>query len=335
MKKTGETYTAWGIGKGVHEMIGLKPMLTPNEQVALLKEKGVAFGRCDEERAIEALSGRDTFLHITAFRRMFQRHSEGKNAGKYVDLDFADLLDVDALDEEVRRCFLLASQDIERAAKTRLMKRISQTAGEDGYGILADFMNAQSKRYRSSIERNLEARAEKIGGGDEYTGSLISHYGESIPVWVFLEVVPFGTKLAFYLFCAERWDDRSMRLKHSALTEVKAVRNCCSHSSCLLNGLAEGKSSAFETPHLVIEWLADHGFKSSKSRRAKMGNRRTQQLVACLTMLDEYRRDASPATLDSIQSLGDLLEDRASRYGQENSFVSYLLFIARVIDSMS
>lgn len=335
MEKTDKTYTAWGIGKGVHEATGLKPMLTPEEQVALLKAKGVAFERCDEESAIEALSGRDTFLHITAFRRMFQRHAEGRNAGKYVDLDFADLLDIDALDEEVRRSFLLASQDIERAAKARLMERISLAAGEDGYGLLADFMDAQTKRYRNSIERNLEARAAKIGSGDEYTGSLISHYGDSIPVWVFLEVVPFGTKLAFYLFCADRWGDQSMKLKHSALTEVKAVRNCCSHNSCLLNGLAEGKSSTFETPHLVIEWLAGHGFKSSKSRRAKMGNRRTQQLVACLAMLDEYRKDASPATLDSIQSLGNLLEDRAGRYGQENSFVSYLSFIARAIDSMN
>lgn len=328
------THAVWGIDKGAHEAIDLKPMLTPEEQVALLKKKGVTFERCGESQAIEALSGRDTFLHITAFRKMFQRHAEGKNAGKYVNLDFADLLDIDALDEEVRRGFLLASQDVERSVKTRLMERISSAPGEDGYGILVDFMDAQVKRYSNSIMRNLEARAEKSGGGDEYAGSLIAHYGDAMPVWVFLEVVPFGTKLALYLFCAERWDDRSMRLKHNVLTDVKAVRNCCSHGSCLLNGLAEGKSSAYETPHLIIEWLAAHGFKKGKSRRAKMGNRRMQQLVACLAMLDECRDDVSPATFAAMGSLKGSLEDGAGRYGQQNGFVSYLSFIARAIDSV-
>ena len=244
MRETGKTYTAWGLSEGVHEAQELKPMLTPEEQIELLKAKGVTFERCTQNEAVEALSGRNTFLHIAAFRKMFQRHSDGDNAGKYVSLDFADLLDMDELDAEVRSCFLLASQDVERIVKTRLIERISLTPGEDGYGILADFIQSQVKGYRSSIERNLKGRIGKHGSADEYTGALIAHYSDAMPVWVFLEVVPFGTLLAFYLFCASRWDDRSMRMRHSMLTEVKAVRNCCSHGSCLINGLAEGKTSS-------------------------------------------------------------------------------------------
>lgn len=335
MEETEKTYAAWGLDDGVHEAQGLKPMLTPEGQVELLKDKGVTFDRCTEEQAIEALAGKDTFLHIAAFRKMFQRHTDGDSAGKYVSLDFADLLNMDELDAEVRSCFLLVSQDIERIVKTRLIERISLTPGEDGYGILADFMQSQVKGYRVSIERNLKGRIGKHGSADEYTGALIAHYSEAMPIWVFLEVVPFGTLLAFYLFCASRWDDRLMRMRHSMLTEVKAVRNCCSHGTCLINGLAEGKSSEYETPHLVIEWLAEHGFKSGKSRRAKMGNRRTQQLVTCLAALDGVRNGASPSTIEALVQLGGALRDRAERYGQENSFVSYLSFIAKAIDSTS
>lgn len=334
MERADRTYIAWSLDDGAREIRNLKPMLTPEEQVQLLQAKGVAFERCDETRAIEVLSSRDTFLHVAAFRKMFQRHTDGDNAGKYVNLDFADLLDMDELDAEVRRCFLLASQDVERIVKTRLIERISLTAGEDGYGILADFMQSQVKGYRVSIERNLKGRIGKHGSVDEYTGALIAHYSEAMPIWVFLEVVPFGTLLAFYLFCASRWDDRAMRMRHSMLTEVKAVRNCCSHGTCLINGLAEGKSSEYETPHLVIEWLAEHGFKSGKSRRAKMGNRRTQQLVTCLAALDGVRSDASASTIEELVRLGGSLSNRAGRYGQENSFVSYLSFIAKAIDNM-
>lgn len=334
MEKADKKYTAWGIGEGVHETAGLKPMLTPEEQVTLLKSKGVTFERCSEEKAIRELSNKDTFLHVAAFRRMFQRHAEGENAGRYVELDFADLLDMESLDSEVRHCFLLASQDIERVAKTRLMERISATSEEDGYGILADFMECQTRRFKKSIARDLEARSAKPSGGDEYTGSLIAHYGSAMPSWVFLEVVPFGTKLAFYLFCANRWGDRAMRQKHSALTEAKAIRNCCSHGSCLINGFSEGKTSTYETPHFVIKWLETHGFKGGKSRRAKMGNRRTQQLIACLALLDDCGNYASSAALDAMRNLGDSLKDRVGRYGQENSFVSHLSFLARAIDSM-
>ena len=45
MGETDKTYTAWGIDDGVHEAQtqNLKPMLTPDEQVALLKAKGFSF----------------------------------------------------------------------------------------------------------------------------------------------------------------------------------------------------------------------------------------------------------------------------------------------------
>lgn len=328
------TYVAWGLDGGVHEARDLKSMLTPEEQVDLLKAKGVTFERCDEQTAIEALMKKNTFLHIASYRKLFQRHRDGDKAGQYVRLDFADLLDMNCLDDEIRGAFRLITGDIERMVKTSLVARISGMAKEDGYGIVAEFMESQSRAYRKSIERNLELRAGPSGRTDVYLGSLIAHYSEAIPVWVFLEVVPFGTLLAFYLFCAGRWDDHSMKLRHSMLTEAKAVRNCCSHGACIVNGFAEGKSSGHETPHMVIEWLVEHGFKSSKSRRAKMGNRRTQQLVTCIAVWDSARGDASPSTTEALVQLEGLLRDRTGCYGQENSFVSYLLFIARAIDSM-
>ena len=54
MVNPSETYTAWSIGEGAHEVTGLKPMLNPEEQVALLKAKGVSFERCGEEQAADA-----------------------------------------------------------------------------------------------------------------------------------------------------------------------------------------------------------------------------------------------------------------------------------------
>lgn len=193
MEKTGGTYIAWGLDGGTHEARGLKPMLTPEEQVALLKAKGVAFERCDKAKAIKAPARRGTFLHLTSCQRLFQRFADEPDEGRYVSLDFADLLDMDELDTVLRRTFLLASQDVERLAKTIIITRISED--EDGYGIVADFMESQEPRYRSYIVRDLHLRKSEEEEGDVYSGRIIGHYGEAIPIWAFLEVVTFGTYL--------------------------------------------------------------------------------------------------------------------------------------------
>lgn len=44
--------TAWGMDDGVHDALSLKPITTPEQQIGLLKGKGVTFERCAEERAL-------------------------------------------------------------------------------------------------------------------------------------------------------------------------------------------------------------------------------------------------------------------------------------------
>lgn len=332
MEKTDKTYTAWGIDKGVHEATGLKPMLTPEEQVALLKSKGVTFERCDEEKAVEALTERDTFLHIASYRKLFQTFQGGKSDGLYAGLDFADLVYLDGLDHKVRRAFLMASQDVERLARVKLMDRAVEHR-EDGYSIVAEFMESQQKRYRNAIESDLKRRMGLGADGDEYSGDLIRRYAGAMPLWVFLEVVTFGTLLALYLFCAERWQNAEMREEHYILKGVKSLRNCCSHGSCILNGFDGGRDSDYALSSVVYAWLAERDIGNSRTRRAKLHNRRMQQLVEALVMLDKMD-DAGKCvdTRTAMTTLRESLDEAAGRYGVQHSFVSYLRFLSALID---
>lgn len=334
MEETNKTYTAWGIGEGAHEATGLKPMLTPEEQISLLKAKGVTFERCSEEDAIKALTERDTFLHIASYRKLFARHDDGPKEGEFVALDFADLIDLDGLDGELRRTFLSLTNDIERIAKTELLARISTMESEDGYSIVARFIESQDAGYRKSIKRDLERRRDSDGAGDTYSGTLIDRYADALPVWVFLEVVPFGTLLAFMLYCAKQWDNAKLRDEHYELTYVKAVRNCCSHMNCIINGLTDEHRSIYETPYSVQKWLTDKGIKSTKSRRAKLKNRRVQQLVTTLAAFDSVDGLTSPESKARLALLSGSLKERSRSYGAQNGFVSYLSFLAKVIDTV-
>ena len=333
MVNPSETYTAWSIGEGAHEVTGLKPMLNPEEQVALLKAKGVSFERCGEEQAADALARRGTFVHLASCRRLFQKHASGDDRGKYVRLDFADLLDGVALDDELRKAFLAVSQDVERLAKTSMVTRASRLDDEDGYGIVADFMRAQQRRYRSYIERDLSSRMSAGIVGDVYTGRIIGHYRDAMPVWAFLEVVTFGTALAFCLFCSERWDDAVMREEHYILKGVKAVRNCCSHGSCIVNGMDGSNECDYALSSLVYDWLAEKGVGNSKTRRAKLRNRRMQQLLETLVMFDRLGGPAlCPRSTALLEGLRASLLGTCESYGVQNGFVSYLRFLANLID---
>lgn len=333
MENADKTYIVWGIDEGVHEARNLKPMLTPEEQVELLKTKGVAFDRCSEEQAIEALSRCGTFMHLASCRRLFQKHAEGPDKGRYVALDFADLFVLNELDDKIRRTFLLAAQDVERLAKTAIVARISEDPGEDGYGIVADFMESQQGRYQGYVKRDLSLRMGAEIEGDVYAGRIIAHYSEAMPVWAFLEVVTFGTLLAFYLFCSERWEDAAMREEHYILKGVKSVRNCCSHGSCILNGMEKSYESDYALSSLVYAWLNDNGVPNSKTRRAKLKNRRIQQLLETLVMFGRLDGAAlSASTADALSELRVALLDTCDGYGNQNGFVSYLRFLADLID---
>lgn len=329
MEKTDKTYTAWGIDDGVHEAQDLKPMLTPEEQVALLKAKGVTFERCTEAEAIAALTERDSFLHIASYRKLFQKHQDGEKEGQYVRLDFADLLNLDALDARLRSAFQSVAYDIERVAKARLIERISLDELEDGYAIVAEFMASQQKRYRNSIESNLKVRMVE----DPYTGALIARYAADMPVWVFLEVVSFGTLLAFYLFCAERWNDEKMRQEHYAMKGVKAVRNCCSHGACVVNGFDSEHDADTRASSIAYEWLDSKGLERSGARKAKLRNRRIQQLLETLVMFERMGcASSSRYSVDDLRGLKASISEVCEKYGEQNAFVSYLGFLARLID---
>ncbi|MDN4468886.1 Abi family protein [Gordonibacter sp. RACS_AR68] len=329
MEKTDKTYTAWGIDSGAHEARGLKPMLTPEEQVTLLKAKGVTFERCTEAEAIAALTERDSFLHIASYRKLFQKHQDGEKEGQYVRLDFADLLNLDALDARLRSAFQSVAYDIERVAKARLIERISLDDSEDGYAIVAEFMASQQKRYRNSIESNLKVRMVE----DAYTGALIARYAADMPVWVFLEVVSFGALLAFYLFCAERWNDEEMRQEHYAMKGVKAVRNCCSHGACVVNGFDSEHDADTRASSIAYEWLDSKGLERSGARKAKLRNRRIQQLLETLVMFERMGcASSSRYSVDDLRGLKGSISEVCEKYGEQNAFVSYLGFLARLID---
>lgn len=143
-----------------------KPLLTVDQQVGHLRSKGVRFDLCDEEHARRILATQDHYFRLAAYRVLFPKRIGGAHDGEYAGLDFGHLVDLAAIDQELR-CFLLPlTLEVESSAKTRLVGRITENPDEDGYAVLADYLvslnHAERNRRQGEISR-LE--------GDTYYGA--------------------------------------------------------------------------------------------------------------------------------------------------------------------
>ena len=254
-----------------------KPLLDIAGQIALLKSKGVTFELCPEEVASTYLADRTYFFKIYAFRTLFERRVGGTRDGEYVDLDFEHLRRLASVDRTMRYTLLPLTLDVEHYARTKLVREVTQREDEDGYSIVADYLtslNHAERRRREGEVRALEP--------DAYCGDLARKYRlpDRMPLWVFLELVTFGTFINLYLFCANRWNDREMRDEHYLLRQTKSLRNACAHSSNIINGFTKCNGNV-ATNARVSAALAEAGI-SRRVRAAKMRNPRLKQIATVL-----------------------------------------------------
>lgn len=278
-----------------------KPMLNVEQQIAHLKSKGVTFELCSEEEAARHLSRTTYYFKLAAYRVLFQKRVGGDRDGQYVGLDFGNLLQLAAVDQALRYTVLPMTLDVEHAARAKLMSRLEGVPGEDGYGIVADYMaslNHDNRRRRQAEINMLEP--------DAYCGDLVRKYRDDLPAWVFLELVSFGSFIDFYLFCSQRWGDSAMNEEHYMLRSIKAARNAAAHSSNVVNGFGKASGNAPVTPGTLSKALSAAGI-SKRVRTSKMANPRLQQIATLLymhsnTVADEASRKRSARELKALSA---------------------------------
>ena len=252
-----------------------KPILTIEQQIMHLKQRGVSFELCAEAEAARILAGQDHYFRLAAYRVLFPKRVGGPRDGQYAGLDFGHLVDLAAIDRELRGFLLPLTLDVENSAKTRLIERITEKPGEDGYSIISDYLAALNHGDRNRREGELRRLQN-----DAYLGPLVSRYpiGE-MPAWVFLELSSFGAFADFYLFCANRWGDSGMRDEHYMLRRANSLRNAAAHSSAIVNGLGSPLGAPqLRYPAPLAAALGENRHVK-RLRRSKMRNPRILQMA--------------------------------------------------------
>ncbi|MCI8469481.1 MAG: Abi family protein [Eggerthellaceae bacterium] len=286
-----------------------------------------------EDEAERYLAQNNNYFRLRSYRTNFVKVPAGKRAGEYENLDFKMLVDLSIIDMLLRNELLPMTLDIEHFFKVRLLSRIEEQR-EDGYKLVADYLATRDEVQPSGKVGNRVKEEISRGTGSPYMSSLIKRYQDgALPVWVFLEVISFGTFIHFYRFCAKRFNDKDMIDEYYLLQNARHMRNACAHNNCLLNNTMSG-GSKFEVSRLVSNALGEVPGIGRGMRRAKMRNDLFQGIATVFYLHKEF---ASPGIhghrAASLHEFTGRMNKHADYYGGNDQVNTGFRFIDRMVEA--
>ena len=205
-----------------------KQMCTTTELIQHLQNKGITFNHITVAEAQSMLDTKNYYFKLGSYRKNFAKNNEDK----YINLDFAYLTDLAAIDAQLREYLLELSLDIEHGIKTFLITNISNNPKEDGYSIVNDFKTKYLTQYQHTLTQLNKNR---------YLHNLYQKYHSDMPVWVFMEIASFGVLSLFVDFYYKKYKTKNLRQIHAHLKFCKNIRNACAHSDPFLINLFSDK----------------------------------------------------------------------------------------------
>lgn len=306
----------------------LKPKLSIDNQIEHLKEKGVQFNIINETEAKDYLSNHNNYFKLTAYRKNYSKHPDGENKGKYINLEFAYLVDLATIDMYLRYRIVHMALDIEHHTKLQLLKKMENN-NEDGYQIVQDYIDSLSQNQKKIFDNEINRNKDNI-----YCGNIIDKYDGSYPIWAFIEIIPFGRLISFYDFCATRFSDKDMKDNFYRLLTCKDIRNASAHSNCILNEL-KSKTTIKKTSDAVTKELTAIPKMNANFRKNRMSNARIQQIITLFYMHKTMVGSTKLIKTESeeLQKIITRINKNISYYNSNPTISGTFSFLKIVVDS--
>ena len=239
-----------------------KKKLDYEEQIIKLKDLGILFNDTSEETAKEILKSNTYLFKLMSFRKNVKKDSSGN-----YNFEFLALSDLATLDMHLRYTLLPMCLDIEHSLKTVILKKITEDSNEDGYTIVDDFINF----HQGDKSKIFESVIKKDGN---VLPSYQKYYNDP-PVWVAIELMPYGQFCSFVEFYSDRTKDKELKKAGKYIKFVRNVRNKCAHSRPLILNLIPRKQLKIE--HDLFQLGLNHGLKP--------GNMKLLPIIDILSLL--------------------------------------------------
>lgn len=206
----------------------MKNKLTIDEQIEDLKEKGVVFNIMNEEDAKKFLRYNNYYFKLKSYASNYPINPKND---KYVNLEFAYLVELSKIDMYLRKIILDMTLDIEHVLKTRILYDISCNEREDGYNIVEKYFFAYPNTKLEIIQK---------ANSYNFTSDLADKHvdDEEYAVWSSVELLSFGK---FVELCTLYYQEYNSPNYSDYLQSVKFLRNAAAHSNCLLSSIMKPK----------------------------------------------------------------------------------------------
>lgn len=305
-----------------------KPKLSLDGQIKHLKEKGVLFNIMNEAEAKDYLVQHNNYFKLTAYRKNYDKHPDGDKKDKYINLEFAYLVDIAVIDMQLRYRIVHMALDIEHHTKLQLLRKMDEY-DEDGYQIVQDYFDSLNETQKNTCDGEINRNK-----GNIYCGDIVSKYDGAYPIWAFIEIIPFGRLVAFYGFCAKCFNDSDMEDNFFRLLTCKAIRNAAAHSNCILNNL-RAKTAAHDTNAAVTKELMAINGMNSNFRKNRMSNARIQQVVTLLYMHKKMvgSEGIIKAESEELQKTMKRIKKNYDYYNENLMIQGTFDFIKMIVDS--
>lgn len=233
------------------------------------------------------------------------------------------LKDLSTIDMYLKQWILNASLSVEHSLKVNLLKDI-QEKGIDEFDIVAKYL----KKYPKILDE-IEFRRDT-----PYVRKLLSKYSHpKYPIWVYLEVIPFGEFVNFYKhYCNEYSYDK---FSSDLLYNVRNIRNASAHNNCVIHDLAN--KNGFYKNELVD--ILDSLLPNTKRRtiQDRLKNNSVQDFISLLIAVDSVimSDELKAHYLNNIKNLfdGRMIRD-AHLYKSSPALNQMYEFCKEIVDTL-
>lgn len=302
-----------------------KRKLSIDEQINHMKnKKGIQFNIVNEQEARAFLTNNTYYFKIKSYAKNYEKYTEGENAGKYINLEFAYLKELSTLDMYFRGIILKMSLNIEHYLKTQLLRDCSRNKRENGYDIVNELFSKDS-RIKDNIDRKRS--------GNSACSDLVKKYNDNFAIWNIVEVLSFGDFTRLYQLYYKKYKTKGSMERY--LWSVSFLRNAAAHNNCLLNSLRIPYSKKITPNKKVMNFISKIDGISREARKNKMKNPVIHDFVVTLFVFNNIVT-SNGIKKNTMQELKDLVDNRFVKnkdfFKKNQLIISYYDFIKKIID---
>lgn len=225
----------------IYEVI-MKPFRTIDEQISILKERGLNIA--DEAKAKTILSKENYYNLINGYKRLFVNDSEENEVYKE-GCSFEEIYELYVFDRDLRNIFFKPMLQIENELKTQIAYVFSKYHQDTNYLQYSNFETLSYTNNQKTIAKqakNIYGLIAKLQNDISFSiknKSYVHHYVVEcgyVPLWVLVNALPLNRLSIFYNYMnqAERveiskhWNVNEKELRQF-ISCIAYFRNLCAH----------------------------------------------------------------------------------------------------------